>query len=149
MKLLAALAVACFVLAGCSSAKPLPPEWKGRDLDEPGWNNLTIRANWTYSMEYYLPTGRTLTWDWVAMTDGYLYFQLARNGQTAPLRSGHGNEGKGSFTTTSTGVYILSWGLDGLPDTVLWHNLPEGGAPQHWPPGEGPACPPFGRFTVC
>ena len=145
------LAIACLaaLLPGCAGpGQDLPAEWRGRNLDEPGWESVTIPANWSYGVEYYLPAGRTLAWDWVAFTNGSLYFQLALNGQSAPLRSGHGNEGKGTYTTRLTGVYVLSWGLDGLPDTRLFHKLPEGGLPQQWPPGEGPDCPPFG-FKAC
>lgn len=144
MRVFAVLAVGLLLLAGCSSPKKdLPPEWQGRDLDAPGWQNTTVRAGWSFGLEYALPQGRTVTWDWVAVQHGVLYFQLLLmlNGQAIPVHEMHGNASKGSYTTRQAGSYYLTWDLDNLPDTPLYYRVPEGGIRYDWPPGQGPGCP--------
>ena len=52
----ALLVIAVLALAGCNGpsggTEPLPAEWRGRDLRQAGWSNVTIEPGWTHGVEY-------------------------------------------------------------------------------------------------
>jgi hypothetical protein len=147
-----AVAVASLLVAGCTSSGPaLPPEWKGRDLNEPGWQNTTIRPGWSFSLEYNWPAQREVAWDWVVPNGTNLTFTLSRmSGSFAfPIHSSYGSDGQGTYTTRVDGVYFLVWDGDRQPETKLHFKAPEGARRAEWPPGTGPGCPGGLLLMVC
>lgn len=131
------------LLAGCSgSVRTLPPEWQGRDLTQPGWDNVTLPAGYTLVKEYVWSSGTVVSWDWFTRPATPLYFQIVRmqNGQGDPLTGVHRDQDTGQLMAPQAGVYDLVWRNEVGSDTVLTLNVPEGAKTTVYPPGQGPDC---------
>jgi hypothetical protein len=130
-------------LAGCSDAgQPLPPEWKGRDLRQPGWANATLQAGWTLGVEYVWSSGQPVQWDWLTEGKPVLYFQVMRmeNGQGQTLVGQHRDNSTGRITVPVGGQHEVLFRNEGFAEAKLWYKLPEGGILRMYPPGQGPGC---------
>lgn len=140
------------VLAGCSDGpEPLPPEWKGRDLRQPGWTNTTLEPEWTLVLEYPLPSGAELDWNWFTADERPLYFQLVRmeNNQPVKMFGRHSAEEDASITTPKPGAYQLIWMTDAFfPQSFTW-TAREGFSQTLYPPNEGPGCQVETRSANC
>jgi hypothetical protein len=137
-----ALLLGSVLAAGCSGGESLPPEWKGRDLREPGWRNETVRAGWTLGFEYVWSSGRQVEWDWITEGRLMVYFQVQRmeGGQAQSLVAGHGDQGAQAITVPASGQYYILFRNEGAVDIPVWYNLPEGAIRRLFPPGEAPDC---------
>jgi hypothetical protein len=138
-----ALLLASVLAAGCSApGEPLPPEWKGRDLREPGWANGTLQTGWTMGLEYSWPSGQSVQWDWLTTDGKVLYFQIVRmeDGQPQAMVGQHRDNSTGRITTPVSGAYQLVFRNEGFSDAALWYKVPEGYAQRLYPPGQGPSC---------
>lgn len=160
---LAALLLLGPLLAGCSDGgdggrTPLPPEWRGRDLREPGWSNQTLEGGWTVAFEYHWPAGKRVAWDWVVVAPVfetqpvrtvYAHFQLVRmEGSTArPIVAEDGDQGAGERTIVQTGTHQLDWMNEWTEPVTIAVKVPEGAQRILYPPGEGPGCLVTGRTT--
>lgn len=142
MKTIAILAA--ILLAGCSNPGPtLPPEWHGRDLNQPGWTNTTLPSENSLVLEYNLAAGAKLSWDWFTNDPGYLYFQVVKveGKQTIKLVGKHSQDEVGHLNVPSSGVYQIIWMNDDpiRTTTFIW-TASEGASQRNYGPGEGPGC---------
>lgn len=138
-------------LAGCDQpAADLPVEWKGRDLRKPGWTNSTLATEWSLVLEYPLPSGAQLHWDFFTQDGAYAYFQVVRvEGKPVSLVGKHSEDDASSLTTPKAGVYQVVWMNDGyLPLNFTW-SASEGYSQRTYPPGEGPGCVLLLRASSC
>lgn len=150
----AAILVA-LLLAGCSTPsggkEPLPEEWRGRDLREPGWTNVTLEPGWTYALQYQWPSGQKAAWDWVVLGPvlsrdpvwtPYIHFQLVRaQGSSWQAVVAHdAQEGKDSRTMAQAGTYQIDWMNEFTQPIQLTYKAPTGGTVIQYPPGQGPGC---------
>jgi hypothetical protein len=139
------LALALLV-AGCSdppAKEPLPEEWRGRDLREPGWENETVPPGWTLAMEYDWPSGKRVEWDWIAIEPIFVHFQLVRfeaNGQARALVAHDAQQGEGQRTLAQGGRHQVDWMNEYSEPVTIWHHVPSGGTRILYPPGQGPGC---------
>lgn len=143
--LVAAILVASTALAGCGSSPgpELPPEWQGRDLRKPGWQNVTIEAGWSLAIEYApWSAGTRVAWDWFTTPDQFLYFQLVRSTDGGPVKlfARHATQESGGATIPQAGAHQLVWVNDFVAPITLSVLAPEGGRNIAYPPGEGPGC---------
>lgn len=132
-------------MAGCGEAggRELPPEWRGRDLTEPGWTEWQLRPGWGLGVEYVWSSGTEVQWDWLVNGSAVLHFKVVRvqDGQTQTLVQRFGNESAASLTVPQAGVYQFLWRNEiGMLDVPFWYHIPEGGLPRSYPPSEGPDC---------
>ena len=132
-------------LAGCggSGGHELPPEWRGRDLAEPGWANGTLKVGWALGLEYVWPAGREVEWDWFVNGSGFLHFKVVRveNGQAETLRGTSTNESADGLTVVRSGAHQMLWRNEGFTDVRFWYQVPEGhGTPRLYSPTQGPDC---------
>ena len=130
-------------LAGCSQDEPLPAEWRGRDLREPGWGNTTLDSEWTLVLEYPLSSGATIDWNWFTEAEQRgLYFQVVKMEGNRPVKMAarHVSEEESQLTAPTGGVYQIIWMNDGfLPVNFHW-KAREGYSQRMYPPNEGPGC---------
>ena len=138
------LVVLPVALAGCSDGEThLPPEWRGRDLREPGWGNVTLEAEWTLVLEYPLSSGAKVEWDWFTEAEQRgLYFQVVLMEGNRPVKmvARHVSEEESSMVAPKAGVYQVIWMNDGfLPVNFHW-KASEGFSQRTYPPNEGPGC---------
>jgi hypothetical protein len=139
---LLALTIA-LALAGCADpGQPLPPEWKGRDLREPGWTNTTLQPEWTLVLEYPLSSGSKIDWDWFAHNERMLYFQVVymQGQQPYKMVARHLNEDRSEFSAPQGGVYQVIWMNDAVFDATFTWKAQEGYSQRLYPPNEGPGC---------
>jgi hypothetical protein len=141
---LAAWLLPCLALAGCGDAgRELPPEWRGRDLEEPGWANGTLQPGWALGLEYVWPAGAEVRWDWFVEGPGVLHFQVLRveGGEAQPIRGTFDDESASTLTVIRSGAHQILWRNEGSLDVRFWHQVPEGhGGPRLHSPTEGPDC---------
>lgn len=132
------------ILAGCTEAsEPLPPEWKGRDLRQPGWTNSTLPPEWSLVLEYPLSGGTKLDWNWFSHNEKILYFQVLQSQgqqQAKKMVARHFAEDDSSVTTPQGGVYQIVWMNDSIFDVTLTWKAREGALQKMYPPNEGPGC---------
>ncbi|HUR24498.1 MAG TPA: hypothetical protein VM327_00595 [Candidatus Thermoplasmatota archaeon] len=139
--------LASVALAGCGGAgrgeRALPPEWRGRDLTEPGWANGTLKAGWGIGLEYVWSAGTEVQWDWFVNGSGTLHYQVARmqDGRAQTLLSRFGNDSVDGLTIPAAGAHQVLWRNEGFLDVRFWYRVPEGhGAPRLYSPTQGPDC---------
>lgn len=155
---LAAFLLLAPLLSGCSGGDdggraPLPPEWRGRDLREPGWANETLPSGWTVALEYDWSAGKRVTWDFVVLAPvfnrdpvrtAFVHFQLLRmdGGTPRPLVAQDADQGEGERTIVQSGVHQVDWmnEYSGPEPVVLAYKVPDGARVIRYPPGEGPGC---------
>jgi hypothetical protein len=146
---LLAQALLSVALAGCGAGdgdRSLPPEWRGRDLEEPGWANGTLKPGWGLGLEYVWSAGTPVKWDWFADVGdgrGILHFQVVRieGGEAQPLVSSFANESADGLTVPRAGAHQILWRNESPLDVRFWYKVPEGhGAPRAYSPAEGPDC---------
>jgi hypothetical protein len=136
----------CMALGGCAGepgrGRDLPPEWRGRDLAEPGWESVTLRGGWGSALEYVWSSGTDVRWDWLVNGSSVLHFKVVRieDGQARTLLSQFSDESASGFTVPQAGQYQILWRNEGSLDISFWHRLPEGGLPRSYSPAEGPDC---------
>lgn len=139
-----ALLLGSVLVAGCGedADEPLPPEWKGRDLREPGWSNVTLPKGWTMGLEYVWSSGYPVQWDWLTEGDAYVYFQVLRveEGQSRTLVAQHRDNSTGRITIPVGGAHQVLFRNEGFAQARLWHDMPEGGIQRIYKPGEEPGC---------
>jgi hypothetical protein len=145
LAVLATLLVAGLALAGCSDdgGRELPPEWRGRDLAEPGWANGTIRPGWALGVEYVWSSGTAVEWDWLLDGPGVLHFKVVRmqDGKAQPMVSHFANESAAGLTVPQAGAYHILWRNEGFPEQTLWYKVPEGhSGPRLYTASDGPDC---------
>lgn len=146
--LLCLLMLSGVALAGCGDpGRELPPEWRGRDLTEPGWADATLKPGWGLGLEYVWPVGTEVEWDWFVVNGtSRLHYQVVRveNGQAQPLWSRIANESASRLTVPRPGAHQILWRNEGFLDVRFWYKVPEGhGAPRLYSPTEGPDCAAF------
>jgi hypothetical protein len=139
------LLLAGVALAGCGDGggRPLPADWRGRDLTEPGWANGTLKPGWGLGLEYVWPAGAEIEWDWFVNGSGVLHYQVVRveQGQAQPLLSRFGNESTAGLTVPRAGAHQILWRNEGYLDVRFWYKVPEGhGTPRLYSPTQGPDC---------
>ena len=138
-----ALLLGSVVAAGCADpGESLPPEWKGRDLREPGWANATVVRGWTMGLEYVWSSGQAVEWDWLTNGTTVVYFQVMRMDGDRPqtLVAQHRNNSTGSITVPQAGAHQVFFRNEGFWDAQVWYKLPEGAALRFYPPGQQPDC---------
>lgn len=138
----AALLVA-FALAGCTApSEPLPAEWNGRDLRQPDWTNTTLQPEWSLVLEYPLPAGSTLDWNWFTQNERMLYFQVVQvqGQQPNKMVARHLAEDDSALTTPQSGIYQVIWMNDSVFDASFTWKAREGYSHKLYPPNEGPGC---------
>lgn len=143
--LLCLVALGAILAAGCGEApSQLPPEWKGRDLDAPGWLDGELRPGWTLGLEYAWSSGKEVPWDWLTNGTARLHFQVMRmeDGRAQPVVGQVRDESSGQITAPTAGAYHILFGNEGLTTVDFWYQVPEGGLTRLYPPGESPDCPP-------
>lgn len=144
------------LLAGCSGGDdggrvPLPPEWRGRDLREPGWANETLQPGWTLAFEYQWSAGKRVAWDWVVVAPvfetqpvrtAFAHFQLVRMdaGGARPLAAQDADQGDGERTIVQAGTHQLDWMNEWTQPVTVAVKVPEGAMRIQYPPGQGPGC---------
>jgi hypothetical protein len=143
--LLGLLLAAGVALAGCGDGggRELPPEWRGRDLDEPGWTEGTLKPGWGLGLEYVWSAGAPVEWDWLVNGSGVLHYQVVRieDGEARPLVSMFANESADGLTVPRGGAHQVLWRNEAFAETRFWYRVPEGhGAPRPYSPSEGPDC---------
>lgn len=132
-----------FTLAGCSTpGPPLPEEWKGRDLRQPGWTNTTLQPEWTLVLEYPLSSGSELDWDWFTQGQRQLYFQVVymQGKQPQKMVARHLDQDKAGISAPQSGVYQVIWMNDSIFDAAFTWKAREGYSQKLYPPNEGPGC---------
>jgi hypothetical protein len=142
---LAACVVSALASAGCSDSegRDLPPEWRGRDLTEPGWAEGAVPRGWALGLEYVWSSGKEVRWDWFVNGSGILHFQVVRmqDGEAQPLVSRFGNESAAGLTVPQPGAHQILWRNEGPVEMRFWYHVPDGhGAPRLYSPTEGPDC---------
>lgn len=150
MRLSAALIA--FALAGCSDpGPPLPEEWKGRDLRQPGWTNTTLQPEWTLVLEYPLSSGSELDWDWFAHGQRQLYFQVVymQGQQPNKMVARHFDQDKGAISAPQSGVYQVIWMNDSVFDAPFTWKAREGYSQKLYSPNEGPGCLTMATTAPC
>ncbi|MFA5945054.1 MAG: hypothetical protein WC876_11390 [Candidatus Thermoplasmatota archaeon] len=145
MRLPAALAlVLSTAMAGCGAPEaPLPPEWRGRDLEQPGWTTSTLEPEWTLVLEYPLSSGSQLDWNWFTQVEQrQLYFQVVRieDGEPVKIVARHASEEASQLTAPKAGVYQVFWMNDAFFATNFTWQAREGYSQRLYPPNEGPGC---------
>jgi hypothetical protein len=150
-----ALLAAALLMAGCSDPaprEPLPDEWRGRDLRQPGWVNETLQPGWTLALEYQWSAGKRVDWDWVVTAPvqardpvftAFIHFQLVRfeaDGSPRAIVANDAQEGAGERTVTQGGRHQVDWMNEFNRTITLAYQLPAGGTRILYPPGQGPGC---------
>ncbi len=146
--LLAGLVLAGLALAGCSGGgdgRDLPPEWRGRDLAEPGWVTTAVQPGWGLAVEYAWSSGTVVAWDWFVNTSAVpavLHFKVVRveDGQARTMLSQFGNESVSGLTVPQAGAHQILWRNEGPRDVPFSYKVPEGGLLRSYSPAEGPDC---------
>lgn len=145
--LLCVALLAGVMLAGCGGGdgggRELPPEWRGRDVAEPGWAEGALKPGWGLGLEYVWSAGTEVEWDWFVNGSGILHYQVVRieDGRAQTLLSRFGNESVDGLTVPRAGAHQILWRNEGFLDLRYWYKVPEGhGAPRSYPPSEGPDC---------
>jgi hypothetical protein len=141
--LVLALLLGSVLAAGCGGpGQDLPPEWRGHDLRQPGWQNGTLAAGWTMGLEYVWSSGQRVSWDWFTGDRAILYFQVVhmQNGQPQPMVGQHRDNSTGSITVPQGGAYQVIFRNEGSANAALWFKVPEGYSQRLYPPGAGPSC---------
>lgn len=155
LPLLAGLLLAGLALAGCSGeGRQLPPEWRGRDLSEPGWASATVQPGWGIAMEYVWSSGTAVEWDWFVNTSAVpavLHFKVVRieNGQARALLSQFGNESAAGLTVPQAGAHQILWRNEGGRDVPFSYKVPEGGLLRSYSPTEGLDCARRAAAVLC
>lgn len=152
---LAIALLAATALAGCGGPgggqEPLPPEWRGRDLREPGWVNETLQPGYTVAYEYEWSAGKRVDWDWVVVAPiqqrdpvftAYVHFQLVRmDGETPkPLAAYDAQEGQGERTIVQSGTHQMDVLNEWTQPVTVAVKFPAGAERIVYPPGQGPSC---------
>lgn len=142
-------------LAGCSGGdggrEPLPAEWRGRDLRQPGWVNETLQAGETLALEYQWTSGKRVAWDWVVVAPvqsrdpvftAYVHFQIVRmdGGDARPLVAHDAQEGEGERTIVQAGTHQIDWMNEWTQPVTIALLAPDGARRIVYPPGQGPGC---------
>jgi hypothetical protein len=141
---LCGLLLAALALAGCGedAGRDLPPEWRGRDLSEPGWASAMLQPGWGLGLEYAWSSGHDVQWDWLVNGSTVLHYRVVRveNGKSQTIQSMFGNESVGGFTVIQSGQHQLLWRNEGFLAVPFWYKVPEGGIVRSYSPTQGPDC---------
>jgi hypothetical protein len=142
--LLCGLLLVALALAGCggNGGRQLPPEWRGRDVAEPGWASARLQPGWGLGLEYAWSSGKEVQWDWVVNGSAPLHYRVVRveNGRAQTIQSMFANESAAGFTVIQSGQHQLLWRNEGFLDSFFWYKVPEGGLVRSYSPTEGPDC---------
>lgn len=133
------------LMAGCSTPpaqEPLPEEWRGRDLRQPGWVNETLQPGWTLALEYDWSSGTRVAWDWIVFEPIFVHFQILRDDPDGveALVAHDAQEGKGERTIVPGGRHEIDWMNEFPRPVTIAHHVPAGYAKVLYPPGQGPGC---------
>ncbi len=140
-------------LAGCSGGggggrAPLPEEWLGHDLREPGWQNVTLQGGETVAFEAHWNAGARVKWEYVTTAPQpppFLHFQLVRMecndvGTARPLVSEDARDGTGERTVVQSGTHQLDWMNEWTQPLTVAVKVPSGTTMILYAKGEGPGC---------